>query len=343
MGSVSILSSHDGYTPAALSFEYLLAFEMYTVQDVAQARGLPWLTQVVPATLGDLLDQVVVLQSQRMQPLPARVDKAQLRDLAQLPERSQLAALAHRIAAFAEGMRAMEKCVLEWSSMGFFLWYLFLQLIACTAHVLQGRNMCCAAILMEKFCVKLYDTVSQASTPPSNGLPASWSDRCRAVVHPTKGSPALGRTFLGVMELQPTRLLEDGLRAHLAKRAASAAATTLSFSQPPAPLVYPPLSGAGRSSFTVLFGTGASLSSKIPGRCYSPRNVIYSCDMHTDMSVHPFMPFSTCQAYVRGDICSCITFWQMWGNVKALHVLWSQNFCGADPPCGLLETSAGVT
>lgn len=56
------------------------------------------------------MDQIVVVQSQRMQPLPPRVDKAQLRDFAQLPQRSQLAALAHRIAAFADGMRAMEKC-----------------------------------------------------------------------------------------------------------------------------------------------------------------------------------------------------------------------------------------
>lgn len=60
--------------------------------------------------MADLLDQMVVVQSQRMRPLPPRVDKAALRDYAQLQQRSHLAALAHRIAAFAEGMRAMEKC-----------------------------------------------------------------------------------------------------------------------------------------------------------------------------------------------------------------------------------------
>ena len=72
---------------------------------------------------------------------------------------------------------------------------------------------------------------------------------------------------MGVVELQPTRLLEDGLRAHLAQRAAAAAATAMSFSNPPSPLAYPPLSTAGRSAFANLFGAGASLSPSIPGRC----------------------------------------------------------------------------
>ncbi|KAK9917364.1 hypothetical protein WJX75_003552 [Coccomyxa subellipsoidea] len=138
--------------------------------------------QVVPATVGDLLDQMVVVTSARMTPLPPRLDVARLREAAQLPQRAQLAALAHRIAAFADGMRAMEK------------------------------------------------------------------------------------TFVGVVELQPTRLLEDGLRAHLAQRAAAAAATALSFRNPPAPLAYPPLSAAGRSALAGLFGAGASLSASIPGR-----------------------------------------------------------------------------
>ena len=60
--------------------------------------------------MGDLLDQMVVVTSARMTPLPPRLDVARLREAAQLPQRAQLAALAHRIAAFADGMRAMEKC-----------------------------------------------------------------------------------------------------------------------------------------------------------------------------------------------------------------------------------------
>ena len=65
--------------------------------------------------MGTLLDQMVVLRLQRMKPLPARINKAALREYAQPEQRAQLAALLRRIAAFAEGMRAMEKCVnLPW-------------------------------------------------------------------------------------------------------------------------------------------------------------------------------------------------------------------------------------
>lgn len=81
------------------------------------------------------------------------------------------------------------------------------------------------------------------------------------------GAIPLRRTFLGVVELQPTRLLEDGLRTHLALRAASSAAAALSFSQPPAPLVYPAPSTSARSAFAGLLGAGAALSVNIPGRC----------------------------------------------------------------------------
>lgn len=65
--------------------------------------------QVVPESVGALLDQMLVLRSQRMKPLPARIEKGSLREFAQPEQGAQLAALAHRIAAFAEGMRAMEK------------------------------------------------------------------------------------------------------------------------------------------------------------------------------------------------------------------------------------------
>ena len=72
----------------------------------------PVLAQVVPETVGALLDQMVVLRSQRMRALPARIERNALREHAQPQQRAQLAALARRIAAFAEGMRAMEKCAL---------------------------------------------------------------------------------------------------------------------------------------------------------------------------------------------------------------------------------------
>ena len=66
--------------------------------------------QVVPETVGALLDQMVVLRSQRMKPVPARIEKAALREFGQQAQRAELAMLESRIAAFAQGMRAMETC-----------------------------------------------------------------------------------------------------------------------------------------------------------------------------------------------------------------------------------------
>ena len=74
---------------------------------------------------------------------------------------------------------------------------------------------------------------------------------------------------MGVVELQPTRLLADGLRAHLARRAASAAAAALSFGERPGPLAVPPPSAAPRPGLGALLGGGAALSDALPGRCSS--------------------------------------------------------------------------
>ena len=81
--------------------------------------------QVVPETVGALLDQMVVLRSQHMRALPPRVERNALREHAQPQQRAQLAALARRIAAFARGMRAMEKCALG-ARAHLFLWPLSL-------------------------------------------------------------------------------------------------------------------------------------------------------------------------------------------------------------------------
>jgi hypothetical protein len=111
------------------------------------------------------------------------------------------------------------------------------------------------------------------------------------------------RTFVGVVELQPTRLLEDGLRAHLAQRAAAAAATALSFRNPPAPLAYPPLSAAGRSALAGLFGAGASLSASIPGRC--ARSLF--CSLVTDALIAGICTFETHSQTVGASLTQSCT------------------------------------
>lgn len=78
------------------------------------------------------------------------------------------------------------------------------------------------------------------------------------------------RTFVGMVELQPTKLLEDGLRARLAQRTAHAAASLLAFSNHPTPIAYPPLTPSSQSTLTSLFTASASLTSDTPGRCNLP-------------------------------------------------------------------------
>ncbi len=79
---------------------------------------------------------------------------------------------------------------------------------------------------------------------------------------------------MGVVELAPTKLLQDGLRAHLARRIASAAAASLSFSQHAPPLALPqPPPGSARPGLAGLFGAGAALSDNVPGR----RERLWAC------------------------------------------------------------------
>lgn len=71
---------------------------------------------------------------------------------------------------------------------------------------------------------------------------------------------------MGIVELQPTRLLEEGLRARLAQRTAHAAAALLSFSNHPTPLAQPPPASAPQPTLSALFGGAPALTADIPGR-----------------------------------------------------------------------------
>ncbi len=71
---------------------------------------------------------------------------------------------------------------------------------------------------------------------------------------------------MGIVELRPTKLLEAGLRAHIAQHTAHAAAALLAFSNHPTPIAYPTLASASQSSLANLFSGSASLTAEIPGR-----------------------------------------------------------------------------
>lgn len=75
---------------------------------------------------------------------------------------------------------------------------------------------------------------------------------------------------MGIIELDPMRLLEDGIRSQTARRIAATCARLLVFPNAPPPLVPPPLSSAGRDSpFAAVFGSRAPGFGEMEGRWVS--------------------------------------------------------------------------
>ena len=68
--------------------------------------------QIIPASMFQIIEQIIVLQTQRLRELPTRLDKDKLREFAQLDERHSVARLTHDISTFADGMLAMKKTLL---------------------------------------------------------------------------------------------------------------------------------------------------------------------------------------------------------------------------------------
>ena len=68
------------------------------------------MTQVVPEAVADLLGELAALPARGLARAPPRVDRAALRDLALPQLRAAAAALSARVAAYADGVRALERC-----------------------------------------------------------------------------------------------------------------------------------------------------------------------------------------------------------------------------------------
>ena len=65
--------------------------------------------QVVPVIFFGLLDAVVAIHQGSNLQLPDRLEKAQLRDLAHLSERAELARWTQRAAAYTRNLRAFDR------------------------------------------------------------------------------------------------------------------------------------------------------------------------------------------------------------------------------------------
>ncbi|KAK3865433.1 hypothetical protein Pcinc_028961 [Petrolisthes cinctipes] len=64
--------------------------------------------QIIPETMFGLLAKIINLQTEKIKPVPTRLDKDKMRDLAQLPERYQMAELSQGVAVLGEGVAMME-------------------------------------------------------------------------------------------------------------------------------------------------------------------------------------------------------------------------------------------
>ena len=65
--------------------------------------------QVVPSIFFVLLDKMVALRKAYTLDLPQKLEKAQLRELAHLPQRAELASLSQSMAAYAANLQAFDR------------------------------------------------------------------------------------------------------------------------------------------------------------------------------------------------------------------------------------------
>lgn len=58
----------------------------------------------------ELLDSMASIRTHRLQPLGSKIEVTALKDAAQLDQRAALVELAAQVAAFAEGIRTIDRC-----------------------------------------------------------------------------------------------------------------------------------------------------------------------------------------------------------------------------------------
>ena len=67
------------------------------------------LLQVVPILFFEILDTVIAIHQAHSLRLPDRLEKAQLREYAQFPERAELAKALQRVASYARNLHAFDR------------------------------------------------------------------------------------------------------------------------------------------------------------------------------------------------------------------------------------------
>ena len=78
----------------ARSNDMVSVAQYYSAELVAYVRKV---LQIIPESLFKVLDQIISLQTDRIEELPTRLEKDKLRDMAQLNERFEVCVLSERL------------------------------------------------------------------------------------------------------------------------------------------------------------------------------------------------------------------------------------------------------
>ncbi|EKX49139.1 hypothetical protein GUITHDRAFT_85883 [Guillardia theta CCMP2712] len=83
--------------------------EYYSSQLVAFVRRV---LEVIPVNVFLILNEIISVQTSSMKQIPSRLERAQLKEYAQMEERYKLARSTHQVSVFTEGILAMEKTLM---------------------------------------------------------------------------------------------------------------------------------------------------------------------------------------------------------------------------------------
>ncbi len=64
--------------------------------------------EVIPKSVFVILDQIIQLQTNKLKPVPTKVERKYLKDFSQLDERYTLAKATHEVSVFTQGILAMD-------------------------------------------------------------------------------------------------------------------------------------------------------------------------------------------------------------------------------------------
>lgn len=105
----SILSLPLVRISQAASADDVTVADYFSSELVAYVRGV---LEVIPKTVFTILDQIIAILTNQLQPLATKIERKYLHDLSQLGLRSELARCTHQVSVFTQGILSMQTTLL---------------------------------------------------------------------------------------------------------------------------------------------------------------------------------------------------------------------------------------